>query len=149
MKVSEKVATLVEPIVEQNGAYLIDAGATAQGNRKFVRIVVQNLAGITMDEIAQITRSVNVSNALDELFPEGYHLEVSSPGIDYKLREYRDFPRNIGRTLRMYHRLSALPSPFSGILREVTEEVLVLEVNGNLHNLPFSDLDYAKVEIKW
>lgn len=149
MKVSEKVATLVEPIVEQNGAYLIDAGATAQGNRNFVRIVVQNLAGITMDEIAQITRSVNASNALDELFPEGYHLEVSSPGVDYKLREYRDFPRNIGRTLRVYHRLSSFPSPFSGILREVTEERLILEVNGNLQNLSLSDLDYAKVAIKW
>lgn len=145
----EKIAELIEPIVTDNGAYLIDVVTSSLGQRNFVKIILQSMPGITMDEITRITRAINSRNLLDELFPDGYHLEVSSPGIDYKLRDYRDFPRNIGRMLRVYHQSSSFPSPLSGVLREVTTECLTLEVGGTLRILPLGELDYAQVIIKW
>ncbi|MDO9547531.1 MAG: ribosome maturation factor RimP [Candidatus Marinimicrobia bacterium] len=147
--VKEKVKAVIEQIVEESGAYLVDFAVTLQGKRSFFKVVIQTLSGITLDEIASITKTINSNEVLDQLFNDGYHLEVSSPGIDSKLTEYRDFPRNIGRTLKIYHMSSSMKSPINGILVEVTEEKLVLDIKGVQKALQFSDLDYAKIEIKW
>ncbi|MBN2601736.1 MAG: hypothetical protein JXR87_07075 [Candidatus Marinimicrobia bacterium] len=144
----ENVKLIIDRIVEENGAYLVDFAITTQGKHNFIKIVIQTLSGITLDEIAAITRAINADETLDLLI-EGYHLEVTSPGIDFKLTEYRDFPRNIGRTLKIFHTSSSMKSPVTGILREVTEEKLVLDIKGIQKVLQFNELDYAKVEIKW
>lgn len=146
--VKENVKAIIERIVEENGAYLVDFAIATQGKRNFIKIVIQTLSGITLDEIASITKTINADEALDQLF-EGYHLEVTSPGVDSKLTEYRDFPRNIGRTLKIYHTSSSMKSPINGILIEVTEEKLVLDIKGIQKVLQYNELDYAKVEIKW
>lgn len=144
----ENVKLIIDRIVEENGAYLVDFAITTQGKHNFIKIVIQTLSGITLDEIAAITRAINADETLDLLI-EGYHLEVTSPGIDFKLTEYRDFPRNIGRTLKIFHTSSSMKSPVTGILREVTEEKLVLDIKDIQKVLQFNELDYAKVEIKW
>lgn len=145
----KKVETLINRIAEENNAYVIDVSVYAQGNRNFVKAIVQTLTGITLDEIAALTRAVNNAEDLDNLFPDGYNLEISSPGIDAKLIEYRDFPRNVGRQIQIYHKSTMMKSPFSGQLTEANVDYLVLDVNGERKKLPLSDLDYAKVVIKW
>jgi len=146
--VNEKVKAIIDRIVEENGAYLIDFAVSSQGKRSFIKVIVQTLSGITMDEITSITKAINTNEALAQLF-DGYNLEISSPGIDYKMTEYRDFSRNIGRKLKIYHKSSSMKSPINGILVEVTEEKLILDIKSVQKVLQFSELDYAKVEIKW
>ena len=146
--VKEKVKAIIDQVVEENGAYLVDFAVSSQGKRSFIKVIVQTLSGIKMDEITSITRAINSNEALDQLF-DGYNLEISSPGIDYKMTKYRDFPRNIGRKLKIYHKSSSMKSPIKGILVEVTEEQLVLDVKNIQKKLRFSELNYAKVEIKW
>lgn len=148
-EIKEKAEAIINRIVEENGAYLVNFNVNYQGKRSFIKVVIQSLSGISMDEIAAITKIINSNEELDRLFEEGYFLEVSSPGVDAKLTEYRDFPRNVGRMLKIYHNSSALKSPVSGRLIEVTEEQLTLDIKGSPKTLRFDDLDYAKVEIKW
>ncbi len=148
---SVKVETekIVKKIIEDHCAYLIDFSITDRGRQRFLRAVVQSLKGITLDEIADITRSINNDEALDRLFPEGYQLEVSSPGIDQKLKDYRDFPRNLGRAMKIYHHSTAMKSPLTGTLVEISESQLVFEINGVQKRFSFDELDYAKVLVKW
>jgi len=145
----EKVKDIITGILEKNGAYLVNLDLTLQGKRNFVRVLAQTVNGITMDEIVSLTRQINAEEKLDELFESGYHLEVSSPGLDAKLTEYRDFPRNVGRVLNVYHHLPDLDSPFRGKLTEVAEDRLILDRDGIQQIIHFKDIDYAKVEIKW
>ena len=147
--VKENIKKIVTKVVEDCGAYLVGFSINLQGSRTFVKVVVESIDGITMDEITTVTKGINANEALDKLLSDGYQLEVSSPGIDYKLKEYRDFPRNVGKSLKVLHTNSTLKSPLKGELREINKDRLVLEIKGVLKEITFNELVYAKIVLKW
>ena len=144
-----EIKKVIAEIVEAAGAFLVDFSLNFFGKRTFMRIVVETLSGISLDEIAAITRRINADTHLDQLIEPGYQLEVTSPGVDYPLKEYRDFPRNIGRRLKVFHQNPAMESPLEGQLVEVSADKLRLELPGVTQEIQFSDLKYAKVVLKW
>ena len=147
--VKENIKKIVTKVAEDCGAYLVGFSINLQGNRTFVKVVVESIDGITMDEITSVTKALNANEALDQLLADGYQLEVTSPGIDHKLKEYRDFPRNVGRLLKVFHTNSTVKSPLKGELREINKDRLVLEIKGVLKEITFNELVYAKIVLKW
>ncbi|MCK4716945.1 MAG: hypothetical protein KAT54_09070 [Candidatus Marinimicrobia bacterium] len=147
--VKENVKKIVTKVAEDCGAYLVGFSINLQGSRTFVKVVVESIDGITMEEITSVTKELNANEALDKLLTDGYRLEVTSPGSDYKLKEYRDFPRNVGRLLKVFHTNSIVKSPFKSELKEVNKDRLVFEIKGDLKEITFNELDYAKIVLKW
>jgi len=144
-----EIKKVIAEIVEAAGAFLVDFSLNFFGKRTFMRVVVETLSGISLDEITAITRKINADTYLDQLIEPGYQLEVTSPGVDYPLKEYRDFPRNIGRRLKVFHQNPTMESPLEGQLVEVSADKLRLELPGVTQEVQFSDLKYAKVVLKW
>jgi len=67
-----------------------------------LRVVVDAEDGIDLEHITNVSRGV--SRLLDEsedLVPESYNLEVTSPGLERKLRRPRHFEKAIGRDVRV------------------------------------------------
>lgn len=97
--VATRVAGLVAPVVEAAGYDLEELVVTPAGRRSIVRVVVDRDAGVTLDDVAELSRAV--STALDEHDGEfgsaPYVLEVTSPGVDRPLAEPRHWRRNTGR----------------------------------------------------
>ena len=147
--VKENIKKIVTKVAEDCGAYLVGFSINLQGSRTLVKVVVESVDGITMEEITAITKALNANEALDQLLADGYQLEVTSPGIDHKLKEYRDFPRNVGRLLKVFHTNSTVKSPLKGELREINKDRLVLEIKGVLKEITFNELVYAKIVLKW
>jgi ribosome maturation factor RimP len=71
--------------------------------------------------------SRNVSGELEEneIMPEAYTIEVSSPGLDYPLSSERQYKKNIGRELKVNH---SGDKEEIGKLLEVTAEGIKLLV---------------------
>lgn len=94
-----RIVALVEPVVSAAGYDLEEVAVNQAGRRTVVRVVVDADGGITLDDIAAVSR--DVSAALDEpdaSFGRGpYTLEVTSPGVDRPLTESRHWRRNVGR----------------------------------------------------
>jgi ribosome maturation factor RimP len=95
-----RILALVEPVVNAAGYDLEDVAVNQAGRRTVVRVVVDADGGITLDDIAAVSREV--SAALDgsgsTSFGAGpYTLEVTSPGVDRPLTEPRHWRRNVGR----------------------------------------------------
>jgi ribosome maturation factor RimP len=97
--VAERLTGWIEPVVGAAGYDLEDLVVTPAGRRSVVRVVVDRDEGVTLDDIAEVSRAV--SAALDEndgdLGRAPYVLEVTSPGVDRPLTEQRHWRRNIGR----------------------------------------------------
>jgi ribosome maturation factor RimP len=144
-----EIRKIIAEIVETADAFLVDFSLNFFGKRTFMRIVVETLSGISLDEITAITHKINAEARLDQLIDPGYQLEVTSPGVDYPLKEYRDFPRNVGRRLKVFHKNPEMESPLEGQLVEVSEDKLLLDLHGVTQEVQFSDLKYAKVVLKW
>jgi ribosome maturation factor RimP len=96
---TSRLAGWIQPVVGSAGYDLEELVVTPAGRRSIVRVVVDRDEGVTLDDIADVSRAV--SEVLDQN-DEGmgrtpYVLEVSSPGVDRPLTEPRHWRRNTGR----------------------------------------------------
>jgi ribosome maturation factor RimP len=94
-----RLAGWIEPVVGSAGYDLEELVVTPAGRRSVVRVVIDRDEGVSLDDVADISRAV--SEVLDQN-DEGmgrtpYVLEVSSPGVDRPLTEPRHWRRNTGR----------------------------------------------------
>ena len=99
----ERLVTVIEPAVTAAGYDLEDVEVSPAGRRTVVRVVVDADGGVSLDDVAEVSRAV--SDALDErddvLGSSPYVLEVSSPGVDRPLIEPRHWRRAVGRLVEV------------------------------------------------
>jgi ribosome maturation factor RimP len=100
----ERLATAIGPAVTRAGCDLETVSVSPAGRRTVVRVVVDADTGVSLDEVAAVSRAVSeVLDARDtELFGNSpYVLEVTSPGIDRPLTEPRHWRRAVGRLVEV------------------------------------------------
>jgi ribosome maturation factor RimP len=95
---AERIVGLLEPAVAAMGMDLEDVRITSAGRRRLLRIVVDADGGVSLDDIALVSRELGAT--LDRAAAMGdasYTLEVSSPGVDRPLTEPKHWRRAVGR----------------------------------------------------
>ena len=144
-----KIDELTLRTVEALGCELVEADLFQAGSRAILRIFVDKDGGVGLEDCARISRELGAAIDLEDLIPNAYHLEVSSPGLDRPLKTTREFQRNMGRDLRL-----GLSEPLNGRnqviakLVGVDEENLTLEgPDGEQITLPRAQVLQAKVEL--
>lgn len=140
------VARLVETTLAGLGYELVDLEISGRG---MVRVFIDKPAGI---EPAGITLDdcERVSNQLTRLFMvEGVaydRLEVSSPGLDRPLKKEADFVRFRGAKVSLKLRVPLEGRKnFIGILGEVRDGVLQLDMEGKQVAITLSNVDRARL----
>ena len=100
-----RLLQLLSPAVASVGADLEDLSVSPAGRRRVVRVVVDRDGGISLDDVAEVSRVL--SDVLDEaerdepdLLGGAYVLEVSSPGVDRPLTTGRQWRRAGSRLVR-------------------------------------------------
>ncbi|HEY7472087.1 MAG TPA: ribosome maturation factor RimP [Gemmatimonadota bacterium] len=99
-----RLIAVIEPIVEQAGAELVDLEVAGSHGRPVVRAYVDTEEGITLDECARLSRLLESELERSGAIPERYVLEVSSPGIERPLTRRAHFERFVGHEVdvRLY-----------------------------------------------
>lgn len=84
--IAEVVTALAQPIADELGYTLWDVVYVREGADYYLRITIDNEAGITIDDCERFSRAIDP--VLDEADPiaDSYHLEISSPGIERELK---------------------------------------------------------------
>jgi ribosome maturation factor RimP len=135
------VARFVETTLAGLGYELVDLEMSGRG---LMRVLMDKPGGITLDDCER------ASNQITRLFAvEGVsydRLEVSSPGLDRPLKKETDFVRFRGEKAHLKLRMPlAGRKNFTGILGEVRDGVLCLEVEGDQVLIELSNLDKARL----
>src|SRR3954466_12565873 len=99
---AERLSELLAPVVQTTGADLEGVDVSKAGKRSVVRVVVDRDGGVSMDDVADVSRAVSDAlAALDAAEPGGLGpssaLEVPSPGVARPLTAARHWRRNISR----------------------------------------------------
>jgi ribosome maturation factor RimP len=143
-----RVLALLEPVVADAGYDLEDLTVSAAGKRSVVRVLVDKDGGITLDDVADVSRLV--SEALDvadeqdpTLLGTSYVLEVSSPGVDRPLTEPRHWRRNVGRLVAASLRDG---STAEGRITAVDDAGVTLDEQ---RVLPWADLARGAVQVEF
>ena len=148
MTATPRVLALLEPVVSGAGYDLEDLTVSAAGKRSVVRVLVDKDGGITLDDVADVSRLV--SEALDvadeqdpTLLGTSYVLEVSSPGVDRPLTEPRHWRRNVGRLVTASLRDGATAE---GRITAVEEAGVTLD---DQRVLPWADVARGAVQVEF
>ena len=120
-----RLAGWIAPVVEGAGYDLEELVVTPAGRRSVVRVVVDRDAGVTLDDIAEVSRAVSevLDTNDDGMGRTPYVLEVTSPGVDRPLTEQRHWRRNTGR-------LVAVAVGPAGATEQVTGRITAVEDAG-------------------
>jgi ribosome maturation factor RimP len=95
---SERLAKALEPAIAAMGMDLESVRITSAGRRRLLRVVVDADGGVSLDDIALVSRELSAELDASAAMGEApYTLEVSSPGVDRPLTEPRHWRRAVGR----------------------------------------------------
>ena len=87
--------------VESLGAKLYDIVSAKEHDRNIFRVLVTTPNGISLDKCAEISRMISPILDVDEPMGGEYILEVSSPGIERKLRKKEHFISSVGEKVKI------------------------------------------------
>ncbi len=144
-----RIAAMLEPLVAGLGYELEQVSVKAVGRRSVVRVVVDRDGGISLDDVAEVSR--RVATALDEADDSGslgfasYTLEVTSPGVDRPLTEARHWRRAVGRLIRT----PIQGTTVEGRILSADEAGVVLDVNGESRPVPYADLGRGSIQVEF
>lgn len=89
-EILEKITPLIENTAMRYNLIPIEIDFEKENHRWFLRIFLfAHDRGVTLDDCEKVTRSLN--DFLDELIPCKYYLEVSSPGLERKLKSDKEY----------------------------------------------------------
>jgi ribosome maturation factor RimP len=141
----ERLIGLLEPALAALGFELTDLDAHA-GRRGLLRIYIDREPGVTLADCERIGEQLGAFLDVEDPLPGSYVLEVSSPGLDRRLRTLGHFQRFGGEQIRV-----ELREPRDGRRRLVgrlvgTEgEVVLVEADGELWRLKLEDISVARL----
>jgi ribosome maturation factor RimP len=135
------VAKLVETTLAGMGYELVDLELSGRG---LMRVFMDQPDGISVEDCER------VSNQLVRLFTvEGVdyeRLEVSSPGLDRVLKKEADFVRFSGQKAQIKVRVPMEGRKnFVGIISELKDGMLQLDLDGSLVTIELSNIDKARL----
>ena len=103
-KVTDVVAQLAAPVVEQCGCTLWDVEYVKEAGEWFLRLYIDKEGGVSINDCEAVSRPV--SDLLDEAdpIPTSYLFEVSSAGLDRVLKKPEHFAKCMGQQVdvRLY-----------------------------------------------
>ncbi len=99
--ISGQVTALVEPVLDELGFELVDVEYLGAGGRRVLRIYMDRPGGVNLDDCARVSREISVLIDVKDLVPESYVLEVSSPGLNRRLKKEKDFVWAMGKKVKV------------------------------------------------
>jgi len=154
---AERISDLLEPAVTAMGMDLEDVRITSAGRRRLLRVVVDSDGGVSLDDIALVSRELSAT--LDRAAAMGeapYTLEVSSPGVDRPLTEPKHWRRAVGRLvtapLRSQPPATDGPAGSLAVTGRVTgtdSRGVRLDVDGQSREFGYSELGPGRIQIEF
>ena len=91
-EILEKLTPLIDNTAMRYNMIPLEIDFTKESGKWFLRIFLYKEEGVTLDDCENVSRSLNPF--LDELIPVKFYLEVSSPGLDRKLKSEKGIKRD-------------------------------------------------------
>ncbi len=141
-EIDKNIKDLLDPEIR-----LMDVQENHQ--RDSVRIVVDSENPISIDKIADITRTIRDSEVIDKYFPSGYKMEVTSVGITANLEQPFQFRKNIGRQLKLKLIINDSFTSVKATLKDVDEEGIFIQLKEEINHINYADIKKAKIIVSF
>ncbi len=146
-KLVAEIWALLEPVVASEGMELIEIEYRRESMGWVLRLYIDNLSGISVDDCAAVSRVASDVLDMADLISNSYHLEVSSPGLNRPLRKWEHFEKQIGNMVEVRTTVPVEEKRrnFRGTLKETSPERVIIEIDGKDHVIEIGGIERAKL----
>jgi ribosome maturation factor RimP len=150
---TDTIAAAVEPVAAGLGLALYDVEVTGPGQSRTLRVTVDRDGGVDLDAIAALSRAL--SPALDAdpqvraQLPGSYALEVTSPGLERRLRTPAHFRQAVGATVSVKTVVDGAGLRRRGALVGADDDGIDVEFDTGREHLPYATVTQARTVFEW
>ena len=130
-KIEEKVEQLVKNPIEKLGYSLYDVEYVKEGPEYYLRIYIDKESGIDLNDCEKVSNEINEILDKADYIKEQYYLEVSSPGIERRLRKDKHLEQNISKNveIKLFKKDNNGQKEYTGKLKAFNQEEIIIETD--------------------
>lgn len=139
---------VVEPYLAAERLELDDLELTGQGRGRILRVTVDG-DDLDSDRLADLSRGL--SRVLDNQsdLQDSYQLEVSSPGLERKLKRPKHFAKSVGREVVVKVSTPEKNITLKGTLAQAGDASFTVDVEEGPRDFSYEDVITAKTVFRW
>lgn len=142
----QELIELLEPSLKAIGFELVDLDVRV-GRNGLLRLYIDKADGVMLADCEFVSKQIGALLDVEDPLPGAYTLEVSSPGLDRRLRTPEHFERFSGDRVRIeLKRAVSGRKRFKGVLLGIDEhDTIAVEVDGEKWALNLADVAMARL----
>lgn len=141
----QRLIEIIQQPIEALGFELIGL-EYIRSRQPILRIFIDHENGISVDDCAEVSHQISAIFDVEDPIASNYTLEVSSPGMDrplFTIEHYKQFiDQNISFSLRIP---TMNRRNWKGKLMQVENEMITVDVDGELHQFAFGNIQKANI----
>lgn len=146
----QKIEESIENHLKELQLELSDIEYVQEGGYNYLRVYVEKEEGSTsLDDCVELSQKID--GIADELIKDKFFLEVSTPGLERKLKKAKDFIRFLGENIKVYSKNQIEGKKvFEGKLKKFENEIIYLDdiKLNKLIEIPLTKLKKANIVYK-
>ena len=125
-----RVQALADDLLLNLGYELVDLDFGQGEDSALLRLYIDREGGVNLDDCTHVSRMLGALLDVEDPIPGRYNLEISSPGLNRRLRRPKDFQTRLGETIKV-----TLLKPlngrrrFKGVLLDCQENPLTVTID--------------------
>ena len=140
----DRVKNIIESLVPSDFV-IIDYNDFSKSGK--IKLIIDSMGGVDLKSTSVLAKKIKKSDIINDFYPNGLQLEITSPGLDSGLKTPFQYVKNIGRRLK---------------IQTIDDQELILKLlssndtsvsgedkSGKKINLAFDQIQKAKVIIEF
>jgi ribosome maturation factor RimP len=149
-----RIEEIAQNVAAADGLEVVEVELKGSGRNQMLRVYIDKPQGVTHLDCETVSSRLGGLLDAEDLFPGHYTLEVSSPGVERKLKKWKDFERFQGHRIKvvLHEPLKAANDVkhLEGVLQSARDGVLEMELSDGQHvQFPFGQVDRANLKFEW
>ena len=148
--IKRDIELFLGPIIEASGCELWGIEITSgKGKGRILRIFIDAIQGVDLNDCEKISREIDYHFQFESIFSEFGSFEVSSPGLDRRLFNSKQYKNFIGDvvSLTLFSKVDNLRK-IKGTLLEVLESEISVKTEGETLLLELSNIEKCRLDLE-
>jgi ribosome maturation factor RimP len=141
-----KITKIVENHLSSD---LILMDITENQRSNSIRVVIDAERPVTLDDTASLSRKLKNDDEFGIRYPDGFRIEVTTPGVNKSLESPFQFRKNIDRKLKINFSNGDVTQTITGTLIDANDTCVNLNESGQKINLRYDQINSAKVLVSF
>lgn len=148
--IETKTKTLISKIIQDLGYDLYDVEYLKEGKEYHLCIYIDKDGGISIEDCEKVNDAINQVLDDADIIKEQYFLEVSSIGLEKKMRTKEHFLKQIGNKIevKLFSKIDN-ENVYNGILKEYNDDYLILQLEDKEIKIEKNMISSAKTVYEW